>query len=142
MPPSQPNLRIRLVRSTIGYAERQKATVRALGLRRLHQTVERPDNEAVRGMILKVQHLVRVEAADKTVSTSEQLDDKSPKTAAAPPGVPRTAQSADVQAEKAGQVADQTEEPRAPQRAPSSKKTAADAPGAVAARPSRKRKTE
>ena len=142
MPPSQPSLRIQLVRSTIGYAQRQKATVRALGLRRLHQTVERPDNEAVRGMILKVQHLVRVDAADKAVSTSEQLDDKSPKTATAGSAAPRAGQSADVQAEKAGQVADQTEKPRAPQRAPRSQKTATHAPGAVAARSSRKRKTE
>ena len=61
MPASQPSLRIRLVKSPIGYSERQKATVRALGLRRLHQVVERPDNEAIRGMVFKIQHLVRVE---------------------------------------------------------------------------------
>ena len=139
MPPSQPNLRIQLVRSTIGYAQRQKATVRALGLRRLHQTVERPDNEAVRGMISKVQHLVRVDAAEGAVSTSGQLDDKSPKTATGRSGAPGAAQTADVRAEKAGQVADQTEKPRAPKRASRSQKTGA---GAVVARPSPKRKTD
>jgi large subunit ribosomal protein L30 len=54
-------LRITLVKSPIGYSERQKRTVRALGLRRLRQTVEQVDNPAVRGMITKIQHLVQVE---------------------------------------------------------------------------------
>jgi large subunit ribosomal protein L30 len=54
-------LRITLVRSPIGYDWRQKRTVRALGLRHLHQTVEHADNAAVRGMIAKVVHLVRIE---------------------------------------------------------------------------------
>jgi large subunit ribosomal protein L30 len=63
--PKQPatgkTLRITLVRSPIGYNQRQKATVRALGLRRLHQTVEHPDGPAVRGMINTVVHLVKVQ---------------------------------------------------------------------------------
>jgi large subunit ribosomal protein L30 len=54
-------LRITLVRSPIGYDGRQKATVRALGLRRMHQTVEQADTPAVRGMLARVAHLVRVE---------------------------------------------------------------------------------
>lgn len=54
-------LRITLVRSPIGYELDQKRTVRALGLRRMHQTVEQVDNPAVRGMLNKVRHLVRVE---------------------------------------------------------------------------------
>ncbi len=54
-------LRITLVKSPIGYSQRQKRTVRALGLRRLRQTVEQVDNPAVRGMITKIQHLVQVE---------------------------------------------------------------------------------
>jgi large subunit ribosomal protein L30 len=54
-------LRITLVRSPIGYALRQKRTVRALGLHRLNQTVEQADTPVVRGMIAKVTHLVRVE---------------------------------------------------------------------------------
>lgn len=54
-------LRITLVRSPIGYSKRQKATVRALGLRRLNQTVEQEDSPVIRGMIAKVNHLVRVE---------------------------------------------------------------------------------
>ena len=54
-------LRIKLVRSPIGYSVRQKRTVEALGLRRLQQTVEQPDNSAVRGMVERVTHLVEVE---------------------------------------------------------------------------------
>ena len=54
-------LRITLVKSPIGYSERQKRTVRALGLRRMHQSVEQKDSEVIRGMIAKVSHLIRVE---------------------------------------------------------------------------------
>ena len=54
-------IRVTLVRSPIGYAKDQKATVLALGLRRMHQTIEHRDNPALRGMIQKVIHLVQVE---------------------------------------------------------------------------------
>lgn len=54
-------IRVTLVRSAIGYPKDQKATVKALGLRRLHQSVEQVDNAAVRGMIQKIIHLVQVE---------------------------------------------------------------------------------
>ena len=54
-------LRITLVKSSIGYSRRQKGTVRALGLRRLHQTVVQEDNPVIRGMVKKVSHLVKVE---------------------------------------------------------------------------------
>ncbi len=54
-------LQITLVRSPIGYSVKQKRTVRALGLRKLHQTVEHEDTPVVRGMIAKVNHLVSVE---------------------------------------------------------------------------------
>ncbi len=54
-------LRITLVRSPIGYAKRQKGTVRALGLRRMHQTVQQADSPTLRGMLARVRHLVRVE---------------------------------------------------------------------------------
>ena len=54
-------LRIRLTKSPIGYSDRQKRTVRALGLRRMHQTVEQKDTPVVRGMIAKVSHLVTIE---------------------------------------------------------------------------------
>ena len=54
-------VRVTLVRSPIGYTKDQKKTVLALGLRRMHQTVEHEDNPALRGMIRKVIHLVQVE---------------------------------------------------------------------------------
>jgi len=54
-------VRVTLVRSPIGYPEPQKRTVRALGLHRMNQTIEHEDSPAVRGMITKVVHLVRIE---------------------------------------------------------------------------------
>ena len=54
-------LRITWKRSTIGYRQDQAATIRSLGLKRLHQTVERPDTPVVRGMVHKVRHLVQVQ---------------------------------------------------------------------------------
>ncbi|MBQ2642389.1 MAG: 50S ribosomal protein L30 [Eubacterium sp.] len=54
-------LKITLVKSTIGAVPKNKKTVEALGLNKLHKTVEMPDNPAVRGMIQKVRHLVKVE---------------------------------------------------------------------------------
>lgn len=56
-------IKITLEKSGIGYAQRQKLTLRSLGLRRLHQTVIQEDSGSVRGMINKVRHLVRVEEA-------------------------------------------------------------------------------
>jgi len=57
-------LRIKLVKSTIGYNKKQRATVQALGLRKINQEVERVDNPQIRGMVNKVQHLVEVEEID------------------------------------------------------------------------------
>ncbi len=54
-------LRITLIKSAIGYSERHKRTVKAMGFHRMHQTVEQPDTPAVRGMIAKVAFLVKVE---------------------------------------------------------------------------------
>ena len=54
-------VRVTLVKSPIGFSKDQKRTVTALGLNKLNSTHELPDNEAVRGMIFKVKHLVRVE---------------------------------------------------------------------------------
>ena len=57
-------LRMTWTKSAIGYAKDQKATMRALGLKRLHDTVEHEDNRAIRGMARKVRHLVTVEEVD------------------------------------------------------------------------------
>jgi large subunit ribosomal protein L30 len=54
-------LRITWVKSSIGYSGDQKATIRALGFRRLGQSVVQPDNSSIRGMVYKVRHLVEVE---------------------------------------------------------------------------------
>ena len=54
-------LKIPLVKSPIGAIPKQRATVEALGLRKLHKTVELTDNDAVRGMVWHVKHLVKVE---------------------------------------------------------------------------------
>jgi large subunit ribosomal protein L30 len=54
-------IRVTLVRSPIGYTKDQKETVLALGLRRLHQTIEHKDTPALRGMLTKVIHLLKIE---------------------------------------------------------------------------------
>ena len=58
-------LKITLKKSPIGYSERQKQTIRALGLRKLNSSTIKPDNPQIRGMIKKVIHLVEVEEIDK-----------------------------------------------------------------------------
>ena len=56
-------LKITLVKSPIGAIPKQRATVVAMGLKKLNHTVELPDNAATRGMIQRVNHLVQVEEA-------------------------------------------------------------------------------
>ncbi len=58
-------LRVTWVRSSSGHKIDQKRTIRALGLRKLGQTVERGDSRSLRGMIDKVRHLVTVEEAEE-----------------------------------------------------------------------------
>lgn len=57
-------LKITLLRSTIGYNETQKRTAKALGLTKLGRTILRPDNDAVRGMVHAIEHLVKVERTE------------------------------------------------------------------------------
>jgi large subunit ribosomal protein L30 len=54
-------IKVTLVRSPIGFPVPQKATVQALGLRHLNQTVEHKDTPAMRGMLMKVIHLISIE---------------------------------------------------------------------------------
>lgn len=54
-------LKLTWKKSSIGYNQRQKLTVRSLGLKKLNQSVEHDDNPAIRGMIKKVQHLITVQ---------------------------------------------------------------------------------
>ena len=58
---TEKKLRITQVRSAIGLPKDQKATVRALGLKRMNDTVEQADTPVIRGMVFKVKHLVRVD---------------------------------------------------------------------------------
>ena len=57
-------LRVRQIKSGIGYNAGQKATLRALGLGKMHRSRELPDTPAVRGMLAKIPHLVAVENDD------------------------------------------------------------------------------
>ena len=54
-------LRITQVKSRIGYKKKAKATLDAMGLKKMNQTVELPDNPAIRGMIKKIEYLIKVE---------------------------------------------------------------------------------
>lgn len=53
-------IKIKQVRSAIGRTKDQKRTLEALGLKKLHQTVEHPDNPSIRGMVQAVSHLVEI----------------------------------------------------------------------------------
>lgn len=59
--PKEKVVRITLLRSAVGYSKEHKATVKALGFKRLHQTVDHVDSPSLRGMLYKVAHLVVVE---------------------------------------------------------------------------------
>lgn len=61
---NEKKVRITLVRSPIGFSYKHKATVRALGLRKIRQTVEQVDTPQLRGMLAKVARLVQVETAE------------------------------------------------------------------------------
>ena len=56
----QHTLKITQVKSRIGYKKKAKATLDAMGIRKLNQTVELPDNPAIRGMIKKIEYLIKV----------------------------------------------------------------------------------
>jgi large subunit ribosomal protein L30 len=53
-------IRIQYYKSSIGYSKKQKEIVRQLGITKLNQTVERPDNPAMRGIVAKIPHLLRI----------------------------------------------------------------------------------
>lgn len=61
-------IRITYTKSVIGYSRDQKETVYSLGLHKLNQSVIKPDNPSVRGMVFKVRHLVRVEEVSGEVT--------------------------------------------------------------------------
>ena len=57
---TKPALKLQYYRSAIGTPTKHKLVVRGLGFRKLNQVVERPDNPAIRGMVSKIPHLVRI----------------------------------------------------------------------------------
>ena len=59
-----PKLRITWIKSDIGYPESQKKTLKALGFSRLNQVVEHEDTASIRGMLVKVHHLIKSEVVD------------------------------------------------------------------------------
>ena len=59
--PKEKTLKIIQIKSPIGYKQKAKTTLKALGLRRIHQSVEHVDSPAIRGMINRVNYLVKVE---------------------------------------------------------------------------------
>lgn len=65
-------LKVTWVRSAIGREQKQKATIEALGLRKLNDTVVVPDNPAMRGMLYKVRHLVEVEPVEEAAGSEVQ----------------------------------------------------------------------
>jgi large subunit ribosomal protein L30 len=54
------NIKIQYYRSVIGYSKKQKEVIKSLGMTKLNQTVERPDTPAMRGIVAKVPHLLRI----------------------------------------------------------------------------------
>ncbi len=62
---AEKKLRVTLVKSPVGNQTRQRRTVKALGLKRIRQTITHPDTPSVRGMIFKVIHLVQVEEVEE-----------------------------------------------------------------------------
>lgn len=53
-------IKIQYYRSMIGYSKKQKAVIRSLGITKLNQTITRPDNPSMRGMVEKIPHLLRI----------------------------------------------------------------------------------
>lgn len=96
-------LKVTYVKSSIGYAKDQKATVASLGLRKLHQSVIHDDTPVIRGMIFKVKHLVKVEETDEARSPARPRAYAKPKlvsqpaTTAAPAAQPIAAMPATKQ---------------------------------------------
>ena len=109
MPKHESVLRIRQVRGRIGQTRKQREALQTLGLRRIGQVVERPDNPAVRGTVRAIAHLVRVEgedvvrAAPKPKPAAAAVEAEKPKKSesAAAAGAPKTAKKKTTTKKKA-----------------------------------------
>jgi large subunit ribosomal protein L30 len=94
-------LRIKLVKSTIGNTKRNRATVAALGLRKMNQSVLQPDNGAIRGMIHRVAHMVTVEVVEGEAAAKKAAPKKAAAVKADPAAEAKPKRAAAPKAEKA-----------------------------------------
>ena len=133
-------LRIQWVRSGIGFDRHQREVVRSLGLRRLHQVVERPDTPQIRGMVAMIPHLVRV-VSDPTPAGRIEILEYScfpPEPAAIPPAVTGTPKVS-VESPAPGEIPEEQELPPAASESEPAK-AVAEAP--QQAKPAKAKKTE
>lgn len=116
-------LRIKLVRSPIGHNWRNRRTIAALGLRKVHQVVEQPDNPSIRGMIHHIQSMVTVEVVEGEVSPKASKGvkgkDVKGKATAAPKAEPKAKKGAEKPIEEVPQPAEAEAKPK---KAPAKKK--------------------
>ncbi len=113
-------LRIRQIRGRIGQTRKQREGLQTLGLRRIGQVVERPDNAAVRGTVRAIAHLVRVEGYDGVVPMKPSK--RTPTTAAAAAEKPKTAAVENAKQAEAAAVAETA--PKATKKKTTTKKKA------------------
>lgn len=118
-------LRIKLVRSTVGHTARRRRTVAALGLRKLRQVVELPDNPAVRGMIHHVHDMVSVEVCEGEPGKSKRV--VKAKTQSAAPKTAKAAAPKDEVKPQAAPTGEAVKKPAAKKTAPTEKKATAAA---------------
>ena len=139
---AQRTIRIKWVRSGIGFTYHQKRIVRSLGLKKLNQEVERPDTPQIRGLVAKVPHLVKiVEAASKaawtavpeyTIYAPEAVPSKLAETAPETPAAETEKTAAAATGEVTGAPAACADEPQ-PVEAPTAAEAANETPGDLAA---------
>lgn len=105
-------LRIKLVKSPVGHNIRNRRTIIALGLHKVHQVVEQPDNPSIRGMIQHVHPMLQVEVVE-----GEAAPKKAPKQAA-PKAAPKSTESAEKPAAKPKKAPAKADDAPKPKRAP------------------------
>ena len=96
-----PSLRVTLRRSTVGTNPSARGTVRALGLRRIGQTVDLPDDPAVRGQVRAVRYLVEVQEVAAAPSSDQGRASSTPKKPAKAPAKVRTKTGRSTETEEA-----------------------------------------
>ena len=120
-------LRIKLTKSPIGFNWRIRRTVAALGLRKVHQVVEQPDNSSIRGMVHHVHHMVSVEVVEgevtpKAVSGKRKAVSGKQKASPAPKAEPKAKKGAEKPIEETVQPEAAEAEAPKPKKAPAKKK--------------------